>query len=297
MHADTVLCELCITHSSYTVLYLVFGTMTTSMNKKDDNDNDNNKLQAGLCVQFRGLKSVPELNGTYGTLIKFHKKQGRWAVRKDEKDDDKESESSGSKTIAVKPENLGVAKEDAFVSITTPGLDPPVDKWNFTDTSNISADTMNKYRTISSAAQSIAEAEQKIYVHVNGGDRYFEAGAFPTLFMFGSGMFGQDPTRNIRFEAYLFHLTRQHTGQFLKHDGWLQFVTKHAAIFRAITKRPPMWKYTKPERKLDARDIAALQTLTKTEETKAFCFRYLVGDKEAATLAIMYMQDKFKSRG
>jgi hypothetical protein len=262
----------------------------TSMRSDDDN-----KLQAGLCVQFQGLKSAPELNGTYGTLIKFHKKEGRWAVRKDEKEED-DDESSSKKTIAAKPENLGIATKDAFVSTTTLGLDPLVDKWKFTDSSNFSAAFINKCRTISAAAQSIAEAEQKIYVHVNGGDKAAEAMAFPTLFMFGSGMFGQDRPRSVRFEAYLHHLLRQYTGQFLKHDGWLQFMTKHAAIFRAITKRPPMWK-DKLDRALDARDIAALQTLTKTEETKAFCFRYLVGDKEAATLAIMYMHDKVNSRG
>jgi hypothetical protein len=258
---------------------------------------DDNKLQAGICVQFQGLKSAPDLNGTYGTLIKYNKKEGRWAVRKDDDDDDDDDSesSSSSKTIAVKPENLGIVKEDVSANTTTPGLDPLEDKWNLTDTSNISDHTMKTCRNISAAAQTIADAEHKIYVHVNGGNKALEGTLFPTLFPFGSGMYGQDRGVNVRFEAYLRHLLRQYTGQFLKHNGWIQFVTKRAAMLRAITKRPAAWKVQTPEI-LDPRDIAALQTLAKIDATKAFCFRFLVGDKEAATLAIMFMHDNLNSR-
>ena len=258
---------------------------------------DDNKLQAGICVQFQGLKSAPELNGTYGTLIKYNKKEGRWAVRKDENDDDDDDDDdesrSSCKHIAIKPENMVIVKDDASAN-TRPGLDPLEDKWNLTDTSNISDHMMKTCRNISAAAQTIAEAEQKIYVHVNGGNKALEGALFPDLFMFGSGMFGQDRGRGVRFDAYLRHLLLQYTGAFLKHNGWIQFVTKRAAMLRAITRRPPAWK-DKPQN-LDSRDIAALLTLAKIDATKAFCLRFLVGDKEAAQMAVMYMQDDLNSR-
>jgi hypothetical protein len=190
-------------------------------------------LQAGVCVQFRGLKSQPELNGTYGTLIKFNKKEGRWAVRKDENedDDDNESESSSSKAIAVKPENMGIVKEEAVQS-TTPGLDPLVDKWNMTDTSNVSDHMMKTCRNISAAAQTIAEAEQNIYVQVNGGNKALEGTLFPDLFMFGSCMFGQDRRgSSIRFDDYLHHLLRQGTGHFFE-TRWVDPVC-HEASYHA----------------------------------------------------------------
>jgi hypothetical protein len=65
-------------------------------------------------------------------------------------------------------------------------------------------------------------------------------------------------------------------------------------MLRDITRRPPAWK-DKPAQNLDSRDIVALLTLEKIDartNKQAFCFHFLVGDKEeAAQMAVMYMQD------
>jgi hypothetical protein len=66
------------------------------------------------------------------------------------------------------------------------------------------------------------------------------------------------------------------------------FATHRAAVIRAVTKRPPMWKHT-PQH-LGLKETRALKLLTKLNEQKAFCFRYSLGDKEAAGLAQLVLR-------
>lgn len=75
-----------------------------------------NKLKAGRCVEFTGLKSTPHLNATCGTLLKFHDDgppAGRWGVRCDVVD---------GEVIAVKSENMSVR-----VKVNEPRLSASLD--------------------------------------------------------------------------------------------------------------------------------------------------------------------------
>lgn len=58
----------------------------------------------GHAVEFHGLKGAAHLNGTRGHLVKFLKKEQRWAVRCDDEE---------AKLVNAKPENL---KRIAIVS-------------------------------------------------------------------------------------------------------------------------------------------------------------------------------------
>lgn len=59
-----------------------------------------------------------------------------------------------------------------------------------------------------------------------------------------------------------------------------------------------MWKDT--PQNLGPRELLALELLSTFDgekERKAFCFRYLFGDKEAAGLAQLFLHDNIKANG
>ena len=238
-------------------------------------------------MQFTGLKTAPQLNGTYGTLVKFHKagpSAGRWGVRKD----------ADGELIAVKPENLEIIV-GALFDPTAGSLPSLTDKWNITDTSKILSEKMLKRcRQISADAKTIEQAEKEIYICVNHGNENFEGMAFPLLFPFGTGLFGQRRPVDVRFEDYVRHLLRQYSGNFIKADDWISFVASRAAILRAVTKRPPIWK-SKPQN-LEPRHVKVFNLLKEIDERKAFCFQYLLGDAEAAGLAELYLHDLYQAQ-
>jgi hypothetical protein len=148
---------------------------------------------------------------------------------------------------------------------------------------------------VAAGAETIEQAEKEVYICVNQGIATIEAMAFPTLFPHGNGTFGQQRIVDMRFEVYVRHLLRlRQNPTFLKHDRWIVFVTNRAAVLRAVTKSPPMWQDT-PQH-LGLEETRALKLLTEFNEQQAFCFRYLLGDKEAAGLAQLVLHDDIKSK-
>lgn len=67
-------------------------------------------LKPGHAVEFHGLKGAAHLNGTRGHLVKFLKKEQRWAVRCDNDD---------ASLVNAKPENL---KRVTVGQFSDPGL-------------------------------------------------------------------------------------------------------------------------------------------------------------------------------
>jgi len=63
-------------------------------------------------VQLHGLKAKPELNGTAGTLVQFHKEKGRWQVRMED----------GETQHLLKPENLTSLRRSAWPAEALDGL-------------------------------------------------------------------------------------------------------------------------------------------------------------------------------
>lgn len=245
---------------------------------------ETNKLEPGICVKIQGLQRAPQLNGKYGTLIRFHREgpnAGRWGVRCDE----------DARAVAVKPGHLRLAVEDKPpVPTNLPHL---IDKWDsLTDTSEILDEGTSKVcRRMSANAETMEQAEQDIYTYINDGHKNYDAMHFPDLFLFGRGSFAQ---MNVRFEKYVSWLLRQHHGNALQHDGWIAFVTNRAAVLRKVMKRPPLWQTDTVDQTLTQQEVDALKLLNKIDEKKAFCFRYLLGDLEASQVAQLYLHDRLQ---
>jgi len=247
-----------------------------------------NSFEPGICVKIQGLHRAPHLNGCYGTLLCYHEEgpsAGRWGVRLDDE----------NKGIDVCSEHLTLAVSDDQPQAARYKLPPMIDKWD--DLTNASAlldeETLKDCRHMAASAETIEQAEQDIYAYIHDAYKGYDQEHFDDLFLFGTGTFAQ---MNVRFEAYVSWLLRQHHTNALQHDGWIAFVTNRAAVIREVMKRPPLWQIINKNKDeiLSPRQLLALHVLSKIDEKKAFCFRYILGDVEAAQVAELYLHDCLK---
>lgn len=123
------------------------------------------KFEPGHTVEFHGLKGAAHLNGTRGHLVKYLKKEQRWAVRC-ERDDN---------IVNARPENLEFVKMKAYDSFgaigtsTRPTVDdtPPMFDFGEPKASQPSSSPLERATTAAGETYYIADA---IMVRASGYD-------------------------------------------------------------------------------------------------------------------------------
>jgi hypothetical protein len=263
--------------------------------------------KTGDCVKFNGLT---------GTITEFQDSDGNWGIRCE----------NSNKVVLTKPVNLCFARpppiaedewkitdlslrgeeqmnkykmiassassiqdaEKAVFIASNGGKDKFYVTW-FSIRNRLAIDntygkdvfTYNPHRTTKLFAQnymfSHREMKQMLVVGLPFGTEVFADAYSRTI--------------NIRFEQYVEDLLSSRPGHFLWNDAWLKYFTNRVALVRAATGRPALYKEENHDQDLDDIEADGLSTFQRISPMRTFCFRYLFGDKKAASLAILSLQD------
>lgn len=246
-------------------------------------------MKPGTKVRITGLVKAPQHNGKIGFVSNKTAQDGRVGVKL----------LTGGTTLALKAQNLEVMEvpsddvhDVSSIEALSAMMPPPLfglprlkDKWGLTDLSKLKESSLSSFKDLARAASTPEAAEKAVFLAVHQGQAGYEPMAFPWLFPMGTGHFAQESRRvDVRFEEYVGHLLRQSSGAFLNDEMWIDFAVTMAAILRASTELPPMYKEEQDKgdegvELMDPSDATTLSQFVKAFPKKSFCIRYLLGDK------------------